>query len=163
MSFSFNFSLVSDALHNSSGAFQNQQNNVHGVAIVGPGNSGKTCILNRIRQIHWTLKSEHPMEIMRMVIRKNIIKYMNLLCIEVSDLGMSLHHQTSIDRLTTAVNYAQSLESGSSKLTHPDCVPVIQNVKFLCTNEPTIKECLQYQAQIQIRDNVSYFFNSHKN
>ena len=157
-----------------------QQKSVHRVLLLGPGSSGKTTVLNQMRKIHGIIRSEHSIEMVISVIRRNIVKYMALLCMKISDLGIRVEKEESVSHAEKVVQYAVAdgqggigggidlnrgfnkmdifNSSGSSKAMCPK--DVLESIKFLWSSEPGIKKCLQNRSKFQIHDNVEYFFDS---
>ena len=138
-----------------------QQKCVHHILLVGPGESGKSSILNQIRQLHGTLTNCLPTYMITQKARRNIPKFMAILCVQITKLGISMTDQESIDHSKRIVSYAvsQANPNGDGDDQHyPQ--DLIQSIKYLWKNEPAIKECLKNRHKFQIDDNVSYFFDS---
>ena len=161
---------------------QDQEKNIHRILLLGPGESGKTTILNQMRKIHGVMRSEQSMEMVVSVIRRNIVKYMALLCVKAKHLEIVVTNNESHEHATKVVTYAMTKETAAdsidinrgfnkkedmadlmgSNLKLSSICPndVLESIKFLWKNEPAIQEVLRNRSKFQIHDNVSHFFDS---
>eukprot|EP01084_Bolivina_argentea_P224471 379563_1 len=126
------------------------------ILLLGPGNAGKSTILNQIRRINdqYDKKLLDDRRKVTQEIQHAVIEYMRILCVQ-SDILSTQHNQNTQISVKRDYLRKELLALSSSAVLTPEIGFQIRSL----WNDKGIKETLKQRKYFQIDDNVDHFMN----